>query len=208
MKNVCMLLVAAGVCVGASGAARAGVVFEQLPDYRTAWFSDSSSKFVQRMAENFTLDTDASIGTITAWGAYLDDNVVSDHFTVFIYADAGGVPGGILYSGVPAVTSTIDTGVNFGWNAFRTTLTLDTPFNAVGGVKYWVSLDNATNNGGAWAWITTSESDGVFASSLNQGENWNAMSGDSLSLRLSDVPAPSGLALLGLGGLVAGRRRR
>lgn len=209
MKNACVLIGVASLCVGAAGVSQASVVFEQLPDFRTAWFSDSSSKFVQRMAENFTLDTGASIGTITAWGAYLDDNIVSDHFTVCIYADAGGVPGGILYSGAPATTSTVDAGLgDFGFEVFESTLTLATPFNAVGGVQYWVSLDNATNHGGAWAWATTGDSDAYFASSLNQGENWNGLSGDSLSLRLSEVPAPSSPALPCLGALLVGRRRR
>ncbi|MCC6229378.1 MAG: PEP-CTERM sorting domain-containing protein [Phycisphaerales bacterium] len=77
-----------------------------------------------------------------------------------------------------------------------------------GGTTYWVSVVNATGLGGDWAWVTTNASDYYCSYTLDDGANWNAFASESLSLRLTEVPAPSSLALLSLGGLIAGRRRR
>lgn len=209
MTRCGIFAVAAGLCLGAAGVSQAAVIFEQLPDYRNGYFSDSSGNFSwQRMAENFTLGTSSSVGAVGAWGIYYTNNIKSDNFTVYIYADGGNLPGTLLYSGAAASANSVDTGVDaFGCRVYESTVTLATPFNATAGTQYWVSLDNRTGLGSDWAWITTSAFDGIGAYTLDQGGSWNGL-GDSESLRLYDVPAPSSLALLGLGGLIAGRRRR
>lgn len=209
MNRCGIFAVAAGLCLGAAGVSQAAVVFEQLPDLETGYFSDSAGNYpYQRMAENFTLGAAASIGTITVWAGYYPNNIQSDNFTVYIHADAGGLPGAVLYSGAPASASVVDSGFDgFGCDIYESTLTLASPFNAAAGTQYWVSIDNATGLGSDWAWVTTNASDFVCAFTLDSGSSWNGF-GESLSLRLTEVPAPSSLALLGLGGLIAGRRRR
>lgn len=208
--NRCVFAGVAGLCLGAAGLSQAAVVFEQLPDFETGYFSDSTGNYPnQRMAENFWLATGATIGTITVWAGYYTNNIQSDNFTVYIHADAGGVPGALLYSGAPASTLVVDSGFDaFGCDIYESNLTLATPFNAAAGTAYWVSIDNATGQDADWAWVTTNASDWYCAFTLDYGANWISFVSESLSLRLTEVPAPSGLAILGLGGLIAGRRRR
>lgn len=208
MNRCGIFAVAAGLCVGAAGVSQAAVVFEQLPDYTNAYFSDSAGNFpYQAIAENFSLGTSTSIGAVGCWGVYFTNNIQVDNFTVKIYADSFGLPGTLLYSGAPTSTTSIDTGVDaFGVDVYETTMTLGSAFNASAGTQYWVSIINSTGLGSDWGWVTSS-SDSVGAFTLDYGGSWNPL-GTSSSLRLYDVPAPSSLALLGLGGLIAGRRRR
>ena len=210
MNRCGIFAVAAGLCVGAAGVSQAAVVFEQLPDYTNAYFSDSAGNFpYQAIAENFSLGTSTSIGAVGCWGVYYTNNIQVDNFTVKIYADSFGLPGTLLYSGAPTSTTSIDTGVDaFGVDVYETTMTLGSAFNASAGTQYWVSIDNATGQGADWAWVTTNASDWYCAFTLDYGANWISFVSESLSLRLTEVPGPSGLAILGLGGLIAGRRRR
>ena len=208
MNRCGIFAVAAGLCVGAAGVSQAAVVFEQLPDYGNAYFSDAGGNYpYQAIAENFSLGTSTSIGAVGCWGVYYPNNILVDNFTVKIYADSFGMPGTLLYSGAPTSTTSVDTGVDaFGVNVYETTMTLGSAFNASAGTQYWVSVINSTGLGSDWGWVTSS-SDSVGAFTLDYGGSWNAL-GTSSSLRLYEVPAPSSLALLGLGGLIAGRRRR
>ena len=90
------------------------------------------------------------------WGGYYTNTIQSDNFTVYIYADTGGlpgVPGTLLYSGAPASANVVDSGIDgFDRDIYEANLTLAKPLNAVGGIAYWVSVDNATGLGGDWAW--------------------------------------------------------
>lgn len=197
----------AGLCLGIASVAQAAVVFEQLPNYGNGFFSDSAGNFPsQRIADNFTLGTSTSIGSVGAWGLYYPNNIMIDNYTVNFYADAGNFPGALLYSGNGSASS-VDTGVDaFGCDVYESTITLNSAFNAAAGTQYWVSITNATGLGSDWAWIT-GNGDFVGRWSPDAGASWLDL-GSDLSLRLYEVPAPSSLALLGLGGLIVGRRRR
>lgn len=207
MNRCGIFAVAAGLCLGAAGVSQAAVVFEQLPNYGNGYFSDAAGNYPwQRLAENFTLGTSTSIGQVGAWGIYYPNNVMIDNYTVNFYADAGNNPGAMLFSGTGSASS-IDTGVDaFGCDVYETTITLNSAFNAAAGTQYWVSITNSTGLGSDWAWITAS-ADSIGRWSADYGASWLDL-GSDLSLRLYEVPAPSSLALLGLGGLIAGRRRR
>ncbi|MFO0835148.1 MAG: PEP-CTERM sorting domain-containing protein [Phycisphaerales bacterium] len=207
MNRCGIFAVAAGLCLGAAGVSQAAVVFEQLPNYSNGFFSDSAGNYPwQRIAENFTLGAGTSIGQVGAWGVYFPNNTMIDNFTVNFYADAGNNPGVLLHS-VAGSASSIDTGVDaFGCDVYESTITLNSAFNAAAGTQYWVSIVNSTGLGSDWAWITAS-ADSVGRWTPDYGASWLDL-GSDLSLRLYEVPAPSSLALLGLGGLIAGRRRR
>lgn len=198
-----------GLCLGAAGVSSAGVVFQQLPDYSTGYLADSSGNYPnQRMAENFKLTSAAAISMVEVWGEYYPNNIPSDHFTVSFYASAGMIPGALLYTGAAASFVTVDTGVDTSErDVYQSTITLATPFNAAAGTQYWICIDNATGLGSSWAWITTDESDFKCAFSVDAANSWSSFD-ESLSLRLYDVPAPSTLAMLGIGGMIAARRGR
>ena len=198
----------AGLCLGIAGVAQAAVVFEQLPDYGNAYFSDAGGNYpFQAIADNFGLSSNTAIGSVGVWGVYYPNNILADNFTVKIYADAFGAPGTLLYSGAPTSTNSVDTGVDaFGVDVYETTMTLAAPFNAAASTQYWLSVVNSTGLGSDWGWVTaTADSAGAYT--LDSGGSWSAL-GTSSSMRLYEVPAPSSLALLGLGGLIARRLRR
>lgn len=205
-RNV--LIAAAGLCLGVVGTTQAAVVYENLPDYFNAFFSDSGGNFpTQAIADDFNLGSNTSIGAVSVWGVYYPNNVQVDNFTIKIYSDGGGLPGTLLYSGAPASTNSVYTGVDaFGVGVYETSMTLASAFNAAGGTSYWLSVINNTNLGSDWGWVTSSDDfNGAFT--LDSGGSWNQL-GSSSAFRLYDVPAPSSLALVGLGGLCAMRRRR
>jgi hypothetical protein len=211
MKNrrTALCLAALGLAM-ASGTAQADVLVEQLPDYVNAFFSDYTGGWPdQEVAENFVLGSSDTVGQVGFWGVYFPNNVPSDAFTVNIYADAGNLPGALLSSQTGSA-SRVDTGVDaFGVDVYEYNMVLSSPFAAAGGVQYWVSVVNSTNSGPAnsWGWVT-SAADTLGAFSADSTGTWNPL-GASSSLRLQTVvPAPASLALAGLMGLGAMRRRR
>lgn len=202
-------LLAAGLCLGVAGAAHATLVFEQVPTYDVAIFSDAGGAGWpnQRVTEDFVLSYYTAIDTVGCWGVYYPNNVQVDSFTINFYADAGNAVGALLYSAAPSSTVSVDTGiVSYGEHVYETTMTLATPFNAAGGVRYWIGLTNNTGAGGDWGWMAA-DADGIMAYSVDFGSTWITSSED-VSLRLYGVPAPSGLALVGIGGVFTVRRRR
>ncbi|MCG3122088.1 MAG: hypothetical protein GIKADHBN_00465 [Phycisphaerales bacterium] len=211
MQNrAAMCLAALGLSMGAA-TTQAATLFEQLPNYVNAYFSDYSGNFPdQEMADNFVLASNNTIGQVGFWGAYYPHNVPSDNFTVNIYADGGGIPGTLLSSESGTAASRVDTGNDaFGVDVYEYNIVLNSPFAATGGTQYWLSVVNSTGAGGAgsWAWMTAG-GDFYAAFSLDSTSTWNAFS-DGLSMRLGEViPAPTSLALAGLVGLGALRRRR
>jgi hypothetical protein len=211
MKNrrTALCLAALGLSM-AAGTAQADVLLEQLPDYVNAFFSDSSGNWPdQEVAENFVLASSNTVGQVGFWGVYFPHNVPSDSFTVNIYADGGSVPGALLLSQA-GTASRVDTGNDaFGADVYEYNIELSSPFAAAGGVQYWISVVNSTGAGlsGSWGWMT-SAGDTVGAYSADSAGTWNPL-GASSSLRLQTVvPAPASLALAGLMGLGAARRRR
>lgn len=210
MKNRCAFAcLAAGLAMSA-GSAQADVLLEQLPNFANAYFSDYSGNFPdQELADNFTLSSANTINQITFWGVYYPSNSPSDNFTVNIYADSGSNLPGALLSSQPITTSRTDTGVDaFGVDFYEYTASLSSPFAAAGGTQYWISVVNSAGNpASSWGW-GTGNGDANGAYSLDSTGSWNQL-GESLAVRLENVvPAPSSLALAGLMGLGAMRRRR
>ncbi len=195
---------------GVAGAAQAATVFEQLPNYGNAYFADSSSGIPdQRLADNFTLAATTTIGSVDFWGAYTP-GVTADSFVINIYADGGGLPGALLYSAAPASVTRVNTNTTLGGlDLYEYSTTLSSSFVASGGTQYFLSVTNSTGLGssGGWGWATGS-GDSLDTFSVDSGGSWTSFA-DNQAFRLGDVvPAPSSLALVGLAGLGATRRRR
>ncbi len=208
MNRRTVLSCAAALSMVAAASAQAAL-FEQLPNYANAYFSDSTGPFAtQRIADNFVLGSSATIGSVDYWGVYFPNNIQSDSFQIDIYADAFGQPGTLLYSGAPSALVAVDSGVDaFGVDVYEYTATLATPFAAGAGIQYWIGITNATNLGSSWGWVTANGVDSNGSYSLDAGGTWNQL-GSSSAFRLNEVPAPASFGLVGLAGLGALRRRR
>lgn len=100
-------------------------------------------------AEDFTLASAATVGNVTF--SILDtiagNNLANFDGTVdwFIYADGGGMPGSMLFSGVGTNVSTSFDQNNGIWDFWDASFDLDVPANLAAGT-YWLGL-NLNNNG-------------------------------------------------------------
>ena len=190
----------------------AGVEFvNRAPNQVNGFFADSSGGVPnQSIADSFLNDATWTIEYMSFWGGYFPFiSPLADSFTIEFYADAGGLPGGapVHTTGLSNLVRT-DTGIDiFDTDEYKYDADLSIPAS-LGAGTFWVSITNDTGLGpnNTWFWETADGSGGAF--SADAGGTWNPL-GSHLSLVLGgSIPAPGALALLGVAGLAAGRRRR
>lgn len=152
------MVTAVTALVGLFGApAVAGVVFEQPPDpaggqYKSAWYPPDGLDGDQYVYDAFIVPTDQAITEIHWRGAYT--NYLSgagkspvSAFTIKIYASIGGgsqpdvtKPALVKYS-VTGNAGETPAGTFGGVTMYDYSYSLASPFQAVGGTKYWVQIE-------------------------------------------------------------------
>lgn len=220
MKKVAMLAVLAG-----AAAANAAVLSSNPQDFGAnfglGFYSDGAPGYFysQQIAENFSLSVASNITGVNFSGASeffsFPDYTNITGFNVQILADAGGVPGEVIYSEVVTSAGSALQGVNaLGSNVYKTSATFSSPINNLAAGNYWVSIGGILANGfgDAWVWADGTVDDGIAYTFNPNGGGWTAYNDGSTSGTFeivgTEVPAPAGLGLLGLAGIAAGRRRR
>ncbi|MGI9013890.1 MAG: hypothetical protein ACR2GY_06520 [Phycisphaerales bacterium] len=163
-----------------------------------------------RVVDNFSSDVDTNIGRMDA--AIIEDAawVSSGEMEVYVYNNNNGVPSTLFTSGTGPVTRTFTGEQRFGRDLYIysvTGLNISVPAGS-----YWIGLRDPNGSGsGTNYWMTSSgggDTTTGFSSTdggttwVPEGDNWHH------AFELYKIPAPGALALLGLGGLVARRRRR
>jgi hypothetical protein len=203
--------VAAVVVAGLTNAAFADIIWDQQPNQNGLLWADSSGDNPdQRMADAFDVSADTSITGICFWGAYVFDNVaVADNFTINFYADDSGAVGDLVHTSTLANETRTDTGVDiFGrFDEYKYDADLTDKFSAATG-NYWVSVTNDTGGGAtgqSWAW-ESGLGPGSAAFSGDGGATWFGLGDESMAFQIK-TPAPGALALLGIAGFAARRRR-
>ena len=215
----CVAVVAGGACADTT-------LYSQGNDEPTisSFYSDAVAGqfFSQRMADNFSIGTAATVTGVKWWGGsqnyqYSDLSNMSDFIVEILADDGAGNPDGtnVLYSHLftkaecnPTVTGASNFGGGIDY-AYSATLTL--PLNLQAGTQYWVSIGAKLVNpfADAWVWNHSTVGDGKNASNFFNGPNYFVFnSGDMAFEVVGSVPAPSALSAIGLGSLVALRRRR
>lgn len=149
------------------GRANAAVAFSQPPDpaggqYKSSWYSPDGLDGDEYVWDNFTLASNAAITEIRWRGAYaygLADNIEARvyDFTIKIYPSIGAgtqpdVTAAPLYSkrlhGNANETYATTIG---GIKHYDYSYTLPSPFQATGGVKYWIQIEGFQGING-WGW--------------------------------------------------------
>ena len=132
-----------------------GAILNQLPNGVNGFFSDAACSLCgtgqQSIADNFALSGSETIGTITIWSGYFPGDVpnTTDHWSVILHANAGGLPGAPVYTENDVDNSAVQTGIIlFGVHEWEVTLTLATPQVLAPGT-YWLEVFNNSGTGGS-----------------------------------------------------------
>jgi hypothetical protein len=103
------------------------------------------------VSDDFELIQDTAITRVRWWGGHSGPPPVADSFTLRIFADDGGHPGGLIQTLDVRAVDKIRTGMNSGNQPeFEYLASLRRPFMARGGVRYWLSVVNPP--GSVWLW--------------------------------------------------------
>ncbi len=171
--------------------------------YAAAWDdADGPSGFIQILAEDFIMASEASITAIKVWGGYWWQDIppANDNFTVIFHNDAGGAVGVNAAPPEFNVPSTRDSGtwVTMKWcptcngNAlvFEYTLNLANPVTLAPGT-YWVEVYNDTtghlnNNDFFWTWGYLDPANGIdglaWTNASAPGSSWIIDSNGNLAI--------------------------
>jgi hypothetical protein len=180
----------------------------------TASQDDTAYPFDAQAADDFVLADDMYVTDVHWHGGYWGGSPVEPiAFNILIYADDGtGLaptqPGTEIY-GAYGVSPNYAADPNYA-NGFFYDIDLASPFMAQAGVQYWIGIQAVVNFPPQWGW--TSTFDGNHGATTVQGfpllgiPYWTTLTEDmSFQLTGIPVPAPTSMALLGLGALI--RRR-
>jgi len=216
-----------GLIIGAATSAHAqSIVYSQLPNFAIPGLGLPSHNEIaggannSYLADNFQLPATENIGQIRWWGNnnggnYQDLSNLTG-FTIEIWS-GDFRPLGLLYSETYDLASTnpVDTGYVGEFNGatvFEHTVDLSIPFSAGANTTYFVAvIANQTDSLDEWYWHDSfvgdpTPGDGVY---IYDADMW--FSGNfpwARAFEVISVPAPSSVAIVGLAGLAATRRRR
>jgi hypothetical protein len=167
----------------------------------------------QQEADSFALPQAAAVQTVHWWGAYANNDMPTDNFTLRFFADAGGNPAitpfvDMALAGVTRTATTLHD--NLGDPIFEYQATLPTSVLADGVTTYYVSL---VNNTGDWDWVGSGP--GAHWARPDDASAWTVSSNSTafaFELLGTPVAEPATLLPLAIGavGMLAwsGQRRR
>jgi PEP-CTERM motif len=165
--------------------------------------------------DNFTLGASSTIDGVTWVGSYFNPPTPGTitSFDVSFYSDSSGTPGALL--GVTTISG----------NASETSLGIDnagdpvfaysaavTPFSALAGTQYWLSIVPSLGFPPQWGWETGTGGDGAsYQVFFGSGATTGVDQAFTLIGNVGAVPEPSTLVMLSIGSVTLfgyGWRRR
>jgi hypothetical protein len=196
------------LCITASQSTADITVYSQPPQFENGNSFPAEINGGQQ-ADNWTATSTDTIHLFRWWGTTAGPGLAG-HFTLRVFANAGGSPGGLLNQFIIGNTFTqVDTGnADFnGREIYRYEAGLGAGFTPTFGATYWFAIlnDQGIAGGPAFLWHQGGGGNGMHAFQFNNG-GWNPLEGD-MAFELVSIPAPSILALFGLAALRNRRKR-
>lgn len=209
--SMAMVIMAAGTCAQADiaynnfGAGNGGFDYNWGIGWTVAGPNNGSGQFGVEQAQAFTAGASGELTDIWVPIWRVPFSSPADEVTVHIATHSGDAP--------PTTTDILE---SWTLNSFESwsdwsmphQLTSAGGIDIVAGEKYWIWMEGGDTTWTGWA--MNSDPALTFDHTLRRdGEDWLDISQSTAgALRVDVVPAPGALALLGLGGLGAARRRR
>jgi hypothetical protein len=156
----------------------------------------------QQEADNFALSQSALLETVHWWGAYANNDVRADSFTLRLFGDSAGNPALTPLVEVAALnltrtpTNLLD---NLGDSIYEYQATLPVPALLDGGTSYYLSIVNNTPPGGVWDWVGSGP--GTHWARQDDGSAWTISSGTTgfaFELLGTPVPEPSTILVVAI----------
>ena len=176
-----------GIClffaIGVSSA-HAEVLYSAPPDttLSSGWISTTLANF-QHDVQDFSLDSDATVTTISVYGRSSILGNVPQAFVLEFFADNAGTPNPTsFYTTTTAVIAGVDTGVNWGvWDIYE--YTFDVPaLSLSAGTTYWFGAKSTDNAYWLWSHSTTDGSNNLWYRNVD-GAVWYEGSGSNIGAR-------------------------
>jgi hypothetical protein len=187
-----------------TGSVQADILFSQPVIPGGVALASDLARF-QQEADNFTLALSGSVQSIQWWGAYTNNAVQADNFTLRLFSDASGNPATTPFLDMSAtnVTRTLTNLVdNLGDPIYAYQANLPSPAALTGSTPYYLSVVNNTPPGGVWDWVGSGP--GIHWARTDDSSAWTESSNStafSFELLGTAVPEPSTLLLLGCASL-------
>jgi hypothetical protein len=157
----------------------------------------------QQEADSFVLSQTALVETIHWWGAYANNDVRTDNFTLRLFSDMAGNPAVTPLVDVSAVnlvrtlTNLVDI---LGDPIYEYQASLPNSVLLDGAATYYLSVVNNTPPGGVWDWVGSGP--GTHWARQQDGSAWTISSGTTgfgFEVLGTPVSEPITLLLLGIG---------
>ena len=206
-----LALVAGTVALGAAGQSLASIAVTNENNGDTGTILFVVGPDVYRATSFTTGATAETIGSVDLRVANRAGLGSTEQYTAAIYGDGGGIPGGLVGSFAPVdFTQTV-------FNQFQPVSFTTPGINVNAGTTYWLVV-GATMSAAGGDWLGTTLpnetssigwtiGDAAYVFAAPPGPGWIPI-GTAGRFTINLIPAPGAAALLGLGGLVAARRRR
>lgn len=170
---------------------------QQLPGHFGGFSSDGGTWTV---ADDFQFEEASVIGGLNWWGGYLNTQTRYDQFSVRLFSDDGGGPGSLLEEFTVGPVSRVATGqfVNApgGYEEFKYSAGLATPFRAEAGVTYWISIVNSPRD--LWLWEASGSTANLGVQRSFDAEPWQSYF-DNAAFEMLAVPEPDGMLFVAAG---------
>ncbi|MBI5763581.1 MAG: hypothetical protein HZA51_08670 [Planctomycetes bacterium] len=209
-----VLVYVVAFALSSSPITHAGIIVDQPPSQYygfasdTAFYNEFGLLRWQKVADDFTLETDTPVRQLTWWAFYggvagssLDPPTGDETILVRFYAarPADGLPGVLMRELTVVNVQRVATGRRVGVmgspEEYRFDIPLSKPFVAVGGSRYWIEIFQMGLDDSLFRWqASLSVTNGCAFINMNVGD-WTPVP-PNLAMQLSDIPEPDARSLV------------